>query len=70
MNADKNAALNIAARLGDKEIAACTERAALKALLLSRHQAYLTFLAAIPPLGLKPHGFLARQICDYVIARR
>lgn len=40
-NADTNAAANIAARLGDRELAACADRAAIKALLAARHQAYL-----------------------------
>ncbi len=38
---DANAAANIAARLGDRELAACGDRAAIKALLATRHQAYL-----------------------------
>ncbi len=40
-NADANAAANIAVRLGDRELAACRDRVAIKALLLARHQAYL-----------------------------
>ncbi|HMA32913.1 MAG TPA: RNA-guided endonuclease TnpB family protein [Chloroflexia bacterium] len=42
LNADANAARNIAARLSDKELAGCGDRAAIKTLLLARHQAYLT----------------------------
>jgi hypothetical protein len=41
MNADENAARNIAARLGDRDLMACADRAAVKALLLIRHQRYL-----------------------------
>jgi transposase len=38
MHADHNAAVNIAARLGDREIQACSTRQELKALLQARHQ--------------------------------
>lgn len=36
-NADYNAALNIAGRLGDKELSACADRDAIKSLLRARH---------------------------------
>jgi hypothetical protein len=38
LHADHNAAVNIAARLGDREIQACSTRQELKALLEQRHQ--------------------------------
>jgi transposase len=41
MNADENAARNIAARLGDRDLAACVDRAAIKTLLSVRHASYL-----------------------------
>ena len=41
MNADANAARNIAARHRDRALGACADRAAIKTLLLARHQAYL-----------------------------
>ena len=37
-HADVNAAENLASRLGDQELAACTDRKAIKALLERRHQ--------------------------------
>jgi hypothetical protein len=37
-HADMNAAENLASRLGDKQVAACTDRQAIKALLERRHQ--------------------------------
>lgn len=37
-HADVNAAQNLARRLGDRELAACTDRAAIKVLLERRHQ--------------------------------
>jgi hypothetical protein len=37
-HADLNAATNIARRAGDRELQACTDRQAIKALLLERHQ--------------------------------
>jgi transposase len=42
MHADHNAAVNIAARLGDREIEAAKTRQELKALLEARHQRWRT----------------------------
>jgi transposase len=39
-HADLNAAINIQHRWGDSELRACTDRKAVKALLLQRHQAW------------------------------
>ena len=39
-HADLNAAINIAARWGDVELRACTDRKEVKALLEARHQAW------------------------------
>jgi transposase len=39
-HADLNAAINIQHRVGDRELYACKDRAAIKALLLSRHEAW------------------------------
>jgi len=39
-HADLNASINIAHRWGDSELRACTDRQAVKALLLQRHQAW------------------------------
>lgn len=41
-HADLNAAENLASRLGDQELAACTDRRAIKALLDRRHQDWQT----------------------------
>ncbi len=41
-HADVNAAQNLASRLGDEELAACTDRKAIKALLDRRHQEWRT----------------------------
>ncbi|MGI8586293.1 MAG: RNA-guided endonuclease InsQ/TnpB family protein [Chloroflexia bacterium] len=46
LNADENAARNIAARWGDRDLAACADRAAVKALLAVRHTAYLNGASA------------------------
>jgi len=50
-HADVNAALNIASRLGDQELAACQSRADIKAFLERRHQAWRTLqgLAVVQP---------------------
>lgn len=40
-HADRNAAENLASRLGDQELAACTDRKAIKALLERRHQEWM-----------------------------
>ena len=40
-HADVNAAQNLARRLGDRELAACADRSALKAVLERRHQQWL-----------------------------
>jgi Putative transposase DNA-binding domain len=40
-HADRNAAENLASRLGDQELAACAERQAIKALLDRRHQEWM-----------------------------
>jgi hypothetical protein len=39
-HADLNAAINIEHRLGDEELRACKDRKAIKALLMSRHEAW------------------------------
>ncbi len=41
MQADVNAAENLASRLNDQELAACADRQAIKALLDRRHQEWL-----------------------------
>jgi len=41
-HADLNAATNIQHRWGDDELRACKDRKAVKALLMSRHQAWQT----------------------------
>src|SRR5258708_39720787 len=38
-HADHNAALNLASRWGDQELAACQNKGQIKALLLKRHEA-------------------------------
>lgn len=50
-HADVNAALNLASRLGDQELAACQSRADIKALLEQRHEAWqaLQRLAVVQP---------------------
>jgi hypothetical protein len=56
-HADVNAALNLAARLGDQELAACQSRADIKALLGRRHEAWqaLQRVAVVhPPAQLPP----------------
>jgi len=40
MHADLNASINIQRRLGDRELCACKDRKEIKALLLSRHEAW------------------------------
>jgi transposase len=39
-HADKNAAVNISRRVGDKPLRACKDRSAIKALLIARHEAW------------------------------
>lgn len=50
-HADHNAALNLAARWGDQELAACQKKGQIKALLLRRHEEYkqLFGLAVVQP---------------------
>lgn len=48
-NADYNAALNIAARLGDKELSACKGRGEIKSLLAVRHTFAAQRLAVVQP---------------------
>jgi transposase len=50
-HADRNAAENLASRLSDHELAACTDRQAIKALLAKRHQDWQTLqrLAVVQP---------------------
>jgi transposase len=40
-HADSNAAVNLASRLGDHQLAACADRQAIKTLLERRHQEWL-----------------------------
>jgi hypothetical protein len=54
-HADVNAALNLASRLGDRELAACQKRADIKALLERRHRAWQAlqrFIVVEPPAEL------------------
>ncbi len=53
-HADVNAAENLASRLNDRELAACPDRKAIKALLARRHQEWLDKqrLAVVPPAEL------------------
>ena len=56
-HADVNAALNLASRLGDQELAECQSRADIKTLLERRHQAWLVLQRApvvCPPAELPP----------------
>jgi transposase len=39
-HADKNAAVNISCRVGDKPLRACNDRSAIKAVLMQRHEAW------------------------------
>ena len=58
-HADVNAALNLASRLGDQELAACQSRVDIKTLLEQRHEAWqaLQRLAVVqPPAQLLVNG--------------
>jgi competence CoiA-like predicted nuclease len=39
-HADHNASVNISRRVGDKQLRACKDRSAIKAVLISRHEAW------------------------------
>ena len=68
-HADHNAAVNLARRLGDRELAACKNKGEVKALLLQRHNAWKkTYrLAVVQPavqLGLWDHSETSTDVAE------